>query len=470
MEHKAEHKKSNKIKAASAPAQKKSKAISLQDNRPQTMVQRKLTSPSSDTVQLVKSNDNVIQLGGGPKIPGATKSIGKKEKQIQIINPIILDKYQELVNKYHETVDYIKIIKPQLDDDDDVKFVEKTKVDAIDILNNAKETIRELKNLPEPLTTSRRSNLGRTALESEIITSRLEMLHKFDKLKKMFPLHSGGFGAKGRAHNMDVNINPDMVSENTQEDNHYINNISLDGNLLSNNNKVYKESKTVTNHPTGPIVVEGVHNLNILNTQKKYLKSAFEFSSSIHTPQTAFFNNTPGGRDRGEGQYTNMNKTNAAGYAWLMGLGLGNQKWEWLHIRGAGLGGYTDSTNLVTGTRDANTHMIPFESNIRTLATLVGNNRNLYKQLTVKWSVSGGVKTHAYKTITIDWKLIGNDSKVKASGEANFSPLHTGSNISKKEVEALEDTLKEVRDGLPVQQEILQKLWNIKPNIKKVML
>ncbi|AXG74369.1 DUF4157 domain-containing protein [Flavobacterium arcticum] len=58
MEHKAEHKKNNSLQAA-APAQKKSKAVSLEDNRPQAVAQRKLTESSSSTtfpVQLKPNN------------------------------------------------------------------------------------------------------------------------------------------------------------------------------------------------------------------------------------------------------------------------------------------------------------------------------------------------------------------------------------------------------------------------------
>ncbi len=55
MEHKAEYKKSNDLRAAAAPAQKKSKSVSLEDNRPQAVAQRKLTeslSTSTPTTQL----------------------------------------------------------------------------------------------------------------------------------------------------------------------------------------------------------------------------------------------------------------------------------------------------------------------------------------------------------------------------------------------------------------------------------
>jgi hypothetical protein len=142
-----------------------------------------------------------------------------------------------------------------------------------------------------------------------------------------------------------------------------------------------------------------------------------------------------------------MNNTNAAGYAWLLNL-LGNQRWEWLHIRGAGLGGTTDSSNLVAGARDANTHMIPFESNIRHLGTAVKNNPAKYSKLKVVWSANGYIAKHAYNWIHITWNLFRKDGKKQATGAVSFQPLHTGSNISKKEVEKLEEILNDIRRGL----------------------
>ena len=40
------------------------------------------------------------------------------------------------------------------------------------------------------------------------------------------------------------------------------------------------------------------------------------------------------------------------------------QNWEWLHIRGAQLGGVTNGTNLVAGLYVTNSAMIPFEAMI----------------------------------------------------------------------------------------------------------
>jgi len=189
----------------------------------------------------------------------------------------------------------------------------------------------------------------------------------------------------------------------------------------------------------------------LTNVEKSQLLANVDTSlSAIYTPQQADYTNTPVAKNRAAGQYANMNNTNATGYAYLADIsGWNKQRWEWLHIRGAGLGGSTDSTNLVAGVRDANTHMIPFESNIRSLATAVNGNPN-YSSLQVQWSVQNRKEPHAYEYIDMGWELV-KQNKTTAKdlkGKARFEPLLTGKNISKKEVELLESTLKEVRDGM----------------------
>lgn len=444
MKYKAQQKVNNTLQAATAPQQRKNKSLPLADNRQQAMAQREFVSSSSRPIQLVK-NKSSTPKSGKVKSRGAVKTIHKTERTTQPVNPFVNEQYKELSDKYFDIINYTKKIKPQLDDED-VAFVENIETNSFDIFNEAVNNIVKIKNLPVSTGITRSSNIKRNALESTITILRSDIFDEYKELKYMFPLHSGGFGAKGRAHEMDVVINPGIIPDGGIKDNHFLEGITLNG--TKSTDSVYKGHQIVTNHPTGPLMVVG--NKNPLQVHKDFLKSIFKLSSTINTPQKASFKNTPGGRNRGEGQYANMGNTNAAGYVWLIGLGLGNQKWEWLHVRGAGLGGFTDSTNLVAGTRDANTHMIPFESNIRALATLVGSKKDLYKELNVQWSVSGTVKSHAYNIITIEWELIGNDNKIKASGEANFRPLHTGSNISKKEVEALEGALKQVRDSLAV--------------------
>lgn len=259
-------------------------------------------------------------------------------------------------------------------------------------------------------------------------------------------MNAGGFGAKGRAHNMKAEVNPNPVPFGTPLNNHYFQNITLNG--ATPNVNVYKKSATVAKQKLGPLQVLGSTYANNSPVFKNILLNNVDQSlGSINTPQDVTFRDTPVGKGRGDGQYKNMANTNAAGYAWLLGR-VGNQRWEWLHIRGAGLGGKTDSTNLVAGARDANTHMIPFESNIRHLGTAVKNHPQKYSRLRVIWSVSGQVAKYAYKTIRIKWSLFRKNNTQKATGDVSFKPLDTSNNISKNEVTKIENLLNDIRSGL----------------------
>ena len=169
---------------------------------------------------------------------------------------------------------------------------------------------------------------------------------------------------------------------------------------------------------------------------------------------------------RGPGQYSAMNATNARGYAWATNtMGHDSTDWEWLHIRGASLGGETNSKNLVLGTRDANTHMIPFESNLKSLAKIAFNNKNKFNGLDVTWTTSQPKQgtSHVVDSITIKWELKQKSASasasasaaqqsspgdLKISGEATFRPLKTDTVLSKKEIELLSKALTDARTGL----------------------
>ncbi|WP_335932008.1 eCIS core domain-containing protein [Streptomyces sp. PTD5-9] len=78
-------------------------------------------------------------------------------------------------------------------------------------------------------------------------------------------------------------------------------------------------------------------------------------------------------RDRGSGQDSAMGNVNAIGAAALANRIHGTnftmeQRWEWLHIRGAQLGGSTAGGNLVAGIYATNSAMIPFENQVLALA------------------------------------------------------------------------------------------------------
>lgn len=71
--------------------------------------------------------------------------------------------------------------------------------------------------------------------------------------------------------------------------------------------------------------------------------------------------------DRGEGQSAAMNDWNARGAAAFANRYAGaafnlDQNWEWLHIRGAQIGGATRAGNLVAGLYATNSMMIPYET------------------------------------------------------------------------------------------------------------
>jgi hypothetical protein len=157
-------------------------------------------------------------------------------------------------------------------------------------------------------------------------------------------------------------------------------------------------------------------------------------------------------QQRGAGQLANMGGSNASAYAALSGVNNWKQsRWEWLHVRAASLGGKTDGSNLVVGTRDVNTQMMPFESNIRLLGNIVHDNPTRYKKLEATFAVDGQANPARHKVdeIKLSWKLVKADAApgtVKdIQGEAAFSPLRRDASISKTEVGVLETVLKEER-------------------------
>lgn len=77
---------------------------------------------------------------------------------------------------------------------------------------------------------------------------------------------------------------------------------------------------------------------------------------------------------RGDGQASAMDKWNALGAVAWANYKYGctfdlNQNWEWLHIRGAQLGGETTGGNLIPGLFVTNSYMIPYENMILKWAT-----------------------------------------------------------------------------------------------------
>ncbi|MEH2154086.1 eCIS core domain-containing protein [Nostoc sp.] len=162
-----------------------------------------------------------------------------------------------------------------------------------------------------------------------------------------------------------------------------------------------------------------------------YLKTHFP-KILPKTPQNILFEKAAKRRDRGKGQLSAMGSTNAAGYALVLAYIRENNLasdliyskpfltsteevkktgWEWLHIRSAGLGGATDATNLVVGTHAANSHMIPFEHQVKELASLATPDM----PFEVKWDATNTAPGYA-ETISIQWAarngLYNEDKKV----------------------------------------------------------
>lgn len=373
-------------------------------------------------------------------------------KVAQLAKAVQKPQEEDLLDKI---IAYAEKVQPSLDDDDDQEELES----AVD---HAKSMARSVKNFTikknkAPYSTRRpqrgkKKKVLRLDAETkedfqELINDRMRILRRiYIDIKNDFVVHTGGFGAKGRAHDMDAQVIGEGVDTDKNIDNTFISDITINGTTLTDENKVTKPVEHA-GESVGPLKVMG-HNRNAHDNRNGLLAQTeggiTPLSNATWSPPP--FKGAPKSMDRGDGQYANMNKTNANGYAWLWQVpGWNTQRWEWLHVRGAGLGGATNGTNLVLGTRDANTQMIPFESNVRVLGAAVPGSAN-YEELKVDWSVAG-VNGHKVNQIGIDWELIPKDgvNPTEISGSARFNPLHTGSNISKAEIKHLEDALKAAR-------------------------
>jgi len=459
---------------STANSQSGKNAVQLMDNRPVSALQQKLsviqkktnsennlsdennlhTEGNQNPVQLQSTtrtvnNNSTIQLAKA-KNPTRRNKVHDRVKKTKRFDINPLREYYDIKNNVSQKVSstklYLQKVEKQLDDDGDIALLGSYRNRLNRIYSDTKDTLNELITLP-PVKGRLRSQTGdRDKLAGELRGYQFYLYKVITEIKKVFPMNAGGFGAKGRAHDMKAQVNPNPVPFGTPLNNHYFQNITLNG--ATPNVSVYKKSATVAKQKLGPLQVLGsTYSNNAFVSKAVLLNNVDQSLGSINTPQDVTFRDTPVGKGRGDGQYKNMANTNAAGYAWLLGR-VGNQRWEWLHIRGAGLGGKTDSTNLVAGARDANTHMIPFESNIRHLGTAVKNHPTKYSRLRVIWSVSGQVAKYAYKTIRIKWTLFRKDSSKKATGDVSFKPLDTANNISKNEVTKIENLLNDIRSGL----------------------
>jgi len=342
-----------------------------------------------------------------------------------------------------------------LDDDDDVADLKLTRKAASDTLWTAMRLIVGAGR--KPLKRQAPGRVSRSGGQRPYADKALEAalqaamtVHRWiAQIKKDYPMSSGGFGAKGRAHDISTNAVADVAHPVT--DDTFFKDVTINGGGLPGN--IAKASARAPGESAGAPIVQGQTLQPAVGPNNGLVGQVEGAIKPLDThPDHQQFSNTPVGKPRGKGQYTNMDRTNATGYAMIAGVpGWQSQRWEWLHVRGASLGGMTDGTNLVAGTRDANTHMIPFESNVRVLATAAGKSSD-YRYLDVTWSLGGqhNPAAHVVDSIKLEWKLVAKPGRLvsEPEGEAEFDPLQTGSNISKDEVDALEGALKTARQNV----------------------
>jgi hypothetical protein len=107
---------------------------------------------------------------------------------------------------------------------------------------------------------------------------------------------------------------------------------------------------------------------------------------------------------RGAGQKQAMGNYSAKDYVKLHNSDAAEKKsWEWLHIQGSKLGGPNRPENLVAGTAEANTQMIPYEKAIYKLSRLSAR----ANPVKIEWEASvqddsNGQKTHIGNQIQIN--------------------------------------------------------------------
>ncbi len=340
-------------------------------------------------------------------------------------------------------------------------LIAQTRLNLPEDAETATETLLNLENAADILVTRANANVAtfdatvaynRVAIINSLHQDRADLIQLLAELQENFAISEGGFGAKGRATAVDdVRVEKDYEGDDAV-DNSFIDNISINGQNLTARNSVIKPA--VDPAPGAQrLMLNGV--VRSGNRPNNFIDTLTAPVSPQQVNNLAQFV----GADRGRGQEAAMNGTNARGYAWATNTaGWNTTQWEWLHIRGASLGGATAPTNLVLGARDANTHMIPFESNLKALATVARDNPD-FTGVSATWSIGGEVRRHSWSRIVITWRL--NKAATAPAeleephGTAQFSPLAAGNVLSKDEVQFLEDALREARPHEADDDEVL---------------
>jgi hypothetical protein len=109
----------------------------------------------------------------------------------------------------------------------------------------------------------------------------------------------------------------------------------------------------------------------VANPGERYTALSSSYEALAGPADSGWVTDLAGGRDGNQSKVMgNWSALGAAAFHNAFRVGNGgavplDQNWEWLHIRGAQIGGETEQGNLLAGTFVANSQMIPFESQIQ---------------------------------------------------------------------------------------------------------
>jgi hypothetical protein len=331
------------------------------------------------------------------------------------------------------------------------------------------EHLNQLEQRLDPLVTEGNNAIGRfnqtTGFEhwyehgeiaEHLVEIRLGINEVVGELNFYFRPGHGGFGALGRATEVggrEVVEGPRHGGPEAPD--RFIADTALDGVAMTTTHHVTGGAGHA--HEAGPISIL-VAGRNVIDNEEEAVTQALSQIPAPQAQEKAAADNFVA-RNRGDGQAAAMGSTNARGYAWFHDIeGWNVTRWEWLHLRGAGLGGATHGSNLVLGTRDANTQMIPYESNLRSLHGVVRESGN-YTGVHATWHPDGERLRHAYSRIQMQWRAPRNQKGINAgapeiSGQVIIHPLAVGEVLSKAEVRHIEAALKEVRDSVNAEEKM----------------
>ncbi|MEO0552141.1 MAG: hypothetical protein AAF149_03005 [Bacteroidota bacterium] len=235
-----------------------------------------------------------------------------------------------------------------------------------------------------------------------------------------------------------------------QMDDTYVANSRIDGSrILDGGEHIYKENPRVDQRGGARIIPGKVQNAHLTDVEKRNELQKFENSNNpIRVPQ--FINHPREIRDGGRvSASTALGGMNAKAYAYITDVaGWENMDFEWLHIRANSLGGASNGTNFVVGTKDTNTQMIPYEVHIKNVAHILSNSSYFKNwQMRVRFNAAGNnaQSNHKVQQIIIEWEVQSPDKKTTYEGSATFLPLYTQTNISKQEIGWIQEKLEEQR-------------------------